>query len=497
MKFWRIVLLMQVCAFLISCSEDYTSPLKGQTVSTQFFESGQNSKTITIGNADLKDCVVKSSVNWCVTVINGSSVVINVLPNDTYEERQATIIITDPTDATTLSFQVVQSQNDAILVDKDIYVVPEGGGKVTINIKSNVGYLVEMPSWIQNDNLLTRGLKNSFVVLYVLPNNSGFEREGIVKFVDRESGAQTQILIRQELNPQITIREDGGNGNYDDNKGVYEAPGSGAEPLMSVISNVIVDEIVTDVDWIEIAEKKDLGDFNFNIIINIFPNQNIGSRSGKIDFVSSKNNYKQSLIINQQGKEYIMPDVSSITADYKGQDYYIGLKSNTEFSILTPSWIRLSELSRKQMDNSCFDYFYKIIVDQNNSMSERTGEIVFMGKTEEAKITVKQAGITDIKSMINCYTHITFYTSGFFGSLSAQGCIVNNSPFTIYLTSAKMRTVSHLLVSEKYDSMPLAPGKSKFVDFGDHIDGLSIDGLTCTWTFTFNGENYSVTGYKK
>lgn len=488
-------MLVYVC--FVSCSEEYTSPLKGQTVTTQLFESGQNSKTITIGNADLKDCVVRSSVNWCVATIQGSSVVVNVLPNDTYEERQGTISITDPTDATTLSFQVVQSQNNAILVEKDIYVVPEEGGKVTIYADCNVDYLVELPSWIQNDDLLTRGLHRSAIVLNVFPNDSGSEREGIVTLFNLETGTKAQTLIRQELNPRIIFQYESGNGYYDENRGVYEAPQSGAEPVMSVISNVDIDNIISDVDWIEISEKNDFGNFSFYMIIWIHPNQGAGNRSGKIDFISSKNNYTQSLIINQEAKECITPDVSFITADYMGLDNYIGLKTNTDFSISTPSWIRLSEISRKQIDNGYFDYLYRIIIDQNDSMSERTGEIVFTGNSEEAKITVKQAGITDIKPMINCYTHISFYTSGYFGSLAAAGCIENNSPFTIYLTSVQMRTVSHLLVSEYYDSIPLAPGKSTFVSFGDHIDGLSIDGLTCTWTFTFNGENYSITGYKK
>ena len=45
-----------LCVCVVSCGEDYSSPLKGQTVSDQTFETGTNSKTVTIGTKDLSKC---------------------------------------------------------------------------------------------------------------------------------------------------------------------------------------------------------------------------------------------------------------------------------------------------------------------------------------------------------------------------------------------------------------------------------------------------------
>lgn len=50
-----LAVLLSVC--VMSCGEDYSSPLKGQIVSDQTFETGTNSKTVTIGTKDLMYCI--------------------------------------------------------------------------------------------------------------------------------------------------------------------------------------------------------------------------------------------------------------------------------------------------------------------------------------------------------------------------------------------------------------------------------------------------------
>ena len=121
-----------ISACFVSCSEDYSSPLKGKTVNDVVFETGVNSKTVSIGTEDLTKCTVASNAIWCRPTIAGSSVNVLVQSNDTYEERKAIVTLTDPEDATTLSFNVIQNQNDAIIVDGKTFEIPEEGGEVNI-----------------------------------------------------------------------------------------------------------------------------------------------------------------------------------------------------------------------------------------------------------------------------------------------------------------------------------------------------------------------------
>ena len=130
-----------------SCSkESYSSPLKGQVVNDLTFGASQSSNSVTIANADLTGFSIKSSDLWCSASAQGKSLNVTVQANDTYGERQATVTVTDPGDQTSITFKVLQKQNDAILVDGSEFSVPEEGGDVSIKVQSNVKYDVEIPS---------------------------------------------------------------------------------------------------------------------------------------------------------------------------------------------------------------------------------------------------------------------------------------------------------------------------------------------------------------
>ena len=140
-KFCTICMIATMVSILVtSCSKEYSSPLKGQVVKDLTFESSQSSKSVTIADADLTGFTIKSSELWCTAAAQGKVLSVTVRENDTYDDRQATITVTDPGDQTTITFKVMQKQNDAILIDGSTFVVPEEGGDINIKIQSNVNY---------------------------------------------------------------------------------------------------------------------------------------------------------------------------------------------------------------------------------------------------------------------------------------------------------------------------------------------------------------------
>ena len=242
-----------ISACFVSCSEDYSSPLKGKTVNDVVFETGVNSKTVSIGTEDLTKCTVASNAIWCRPTIAGSSVNVLVQSNDTYEERKAIVTLTDPEDATTLSFNVIQNQNDAIIVDGKTFEIPEEGGEVNIKVKSNVSYIVDIPasaSWLTKASA-TRGLSDSTIKLKAEKNNSGDEREAIVKLTDSKSGSSSEFTVKQALTPFIKLSMEN-----------FEIDELGGEIEVSVNSNVELN-IEPDDYWVSIGDKTKNGDFNF------------------------------------------------------------------------------------------------------------------------------------------------------------------------------------------------------------------------------------------
>ncbi|SEM63467.1 Putative binding domain-containing protein, N-terminal [Prevotella sp. ne3005] len=313
-----LAVLLSVC--VMSCGEDYSSPLKGQIVSDQTFETGTNSKTVTIGTKDLSKCTVSSSANWCSATIQTSMVVINVQPNDTYEERQAVITLTDPEDGTILSFKVVQKQNDAILIDKDNYDVPEEGGDITINVKSNVDYIVEIPSnssWLSQKKLATRGLKDSKIVLSAEKNNSGDERQATVLITDKNSRASSSITITQSLTPFIDIEKEN-----------YSVLEDASTIEISVKTNIKL-EMIIDKDWIIDAGRINNNDLSFTQKLNISP---LSSNSGRTATVvlksqNTKWDLSKEVHISQTRGLYITSRDISI---YVGESYAIKYENNTD-----------------------------------------------------------------------------------------------------------------------------------------------------------------------
>ena len=304
-----------LCVYVVSCGEDYSSPLKGQTVSDQTFETGTNSKTVTIGTKDLSKCTVLSSANWCSATIQTSSVVITVQPNDTYEQREAIITLTDPEDGTILSFKVVQKQNDAILVDKPDYLIPEEGGEISIKVQSNVSYSVEIPSdasWVTKVTPSTRGLVGSTIVLKADKNNTGDERGTIIKLIDQETGTTTQFTVKQELTPNIELSKE--------EISLFE---DGGEFEIKVKSNIALTSTISD-NWISSNGRSDEEGFSFveKFKVSSLPSDQ-SNRNATIDFSDKIEKWKisktikikqiRSLAIEEEKLEMFVDDSYSLT----------------------------------------------------------------------------------------------------------------------------------------------------------------------------------------
>ena len=78
-------LLMILCSTIVSCSEEYTSPLKDLVINDITYDSGSHWDTINL-NVDISNCIAKYDVRWFDISLLGSGMAIVIDNNDTYDD---------------------------------------------------------------------------------------------------------------------------------------------------------------------------------------------------------------------------------------------------------------------------------------------------------------------------------------------------------------------------------------------------------------------------
>lgn len=454
------------CLFIISCSsDDDSSPLKGQTISDQIFETGTNTKTVTLGTKDLSNCTVSSNADWCKASINLSSIIITVQPNETYEDRQATITLSDIENATTLSFRVFQNQNDAILVDTSRYIVPEEGGVVSIKVLSNVKYLVEIPSnatWLTNSSASTRGLSSSTIELKAEYNNSGDEREAVVRLTDIASRTTSQITILQGLTPVVTL-----------DKNEYVVDEMGGEIEVEINSNIDLETNYND-EWVSSGGRIENGDYNFIQKVKVSPlSVDKSNRSTVVSFRDKKNKWNIT-------KEVSIKQIKSFSIQDTNVDIYIG----ESFSL------NLLNKNGGSVIWETSDSSVAIVNDKGEVTGVGSGIVTITVTTEDGKLTDKiTITVKDIQSYItgSCSTGMTF---GSKITYDINCFIMNNSnrkievkKFSVYHNAEYINGMSDLdmLVAE----WPYGLSFSS-------TSNITNNTYTFIWEYVFAGNTYEL-----
>ena len=387
-KFCTICMIATMVSILVtSCSKEYSSPLKGQVVKDLTFESSQSSKSVTIADADLTGFTIKSSELWCTAAAQGKVLSVTVRENDTYDDRQATITVTDPGDQTTITFKVMQKQNDAILIDGSTFVVPEEGGDINIKIQSNVNYEVEIPAsatWLtKSTRASTRGLVSSTIVLTAEKNNSGEEREAIVTFIDKESGVSSKITIKQSLTPYIEVDKDQITLSEDEK-----------EIEIVVKTNINLETVITN-DWITDNGRGSNGDLNFTQKLKIAKNNSGDERGAVVTFENKNYRLISNISIKQSLTPYIEIEKNQISLSENEQEIEIVVKSNISVkTTITNDWITDIGIE----NNGDFNYTQKLKVSAFSGRVSRSAVVTFKSQSYKWNLK-KEATITQTKEI--------------------------------------------------------------------------------------------------
>ena len=204
-----------------------------------------------------------------------------VLPNETYDAREAQIIFKDNHSMMADTVFVYQTTKDALLLTRDRYAVGIQGGTIDVEVKSNIDFEVKvLDDWITQRQ--TKGLETHDLRFDVAANPNLENREGRIVFNDKNSSLTDTVYvvqtgpegIQQDKEALIALYKATGGDNWTNNTnwcsdqaledwyGVFIDPATGRVNAISLYSNNLTGYLpkeigsLTELTWFDVSQNQ-------------------------------------------------------------------------------------------------------------------------------------------------------------------------------------------------------------------------------------------------
>ena len=354
------------------------------------------SDTTPVFKADGGESVVSFTASdaWTVSVTNNradswlsvnptsgekgeATITITTTPNDTYDERNATVTIQCGTASKPIV--VSQKQLDALLVTSNKCEVGADGGIIQIEVKANVKYKVEVKAdWIKK--VESRGLSSTMLEFNVDKNPTDDTRQGEIVISD---GTLTEtVKVYQGYHEFITLTQR-----------EFDVPSDGGIIDVEIKSTVDYEMTVLEgEDWISEDISRAASTHTHHIIVA--PNETYELRQALLVFADKKNAaLADTVTIRQTYMGAILIADSEYEINIGGGELDFKVQANVDIEIIVDvDWI-------KQMESrGMTEYAFSFIVEENQDNNGREGTITV--KEIDGNLTqtikVKQKGLDDI-----------------------------------------------------------------------------------------------------
>ena len=418
-------LLMMLSCTLWSCSksdgsiDDPDDPDNPDTptnvtldisVSDLVFEAEGGEKEFTIYCNS--DWTITNESEWCKTTVNqgngNSKIIVTVGVYSEMEDRNTNLTIKAGNITKVLT--VTQKDGDAIILSKDKFDIPEEGGNVTVEVKSNIQYEVSIPSQFQNwikHEPETKAITVKNFTFTILENKEYEKREGYIVF--NGNSLKDTVHIYQTAARILILSKDTYN--------ISSAKKSIEVELKSNV-NYSISIPSSASDWIKLLETKAIR--TDKIYFEIEENTTYDNRSAQV-FIKDKNSSLcDTLYINQLQQNALILSQKQYEVLAGGEQISIEVQSNIDYEIIIPKtvqeWIEQMPQSKaltKSMinleikPNTTYDVrsAQVFIKDKNSTLSDTvqvtqaakgtyTGDISF--ETEQDLIDLQTAGYTKV-----------------------------------------------------------------------------------------------------
>ena len=210
-----------------------------------------------------------------------------IAANEEVEKREGEIIFKSGDKVETV--KVYQAGGAMLVLSQNEFNVSDAGETITIEVKSNVDFGVQLPDvdWIV-DEAATRGMSSHTLKYDILPNEAYDAREAEIVFYDKNSDLKETVKIVQVQKDAIIIS----------NKS-YEVKAEGETIEVKLSANVEFDVTMPDVDWISQVTTRGLTEHT--LYYKVAENTSEDSRSAEIVFTNKDSQLSDTVSIIQEG----------------------------------------------------------------------------------------------------------------------------------------------------------------------------------------------------
>ena len=380
---------------LFSCSSDTPSAENGNdnngdnkqpqielntTLSNFTTDGGSNLIKFTAPEAWTAQVVNGRSESWCTIEptsgpAGNASVTVTTKPNDTPDDRTASIVIKSGNTSKTIS--VSQKQKNALTLTSSKFELTSKGGDVIIEVKANIDFKYTIDeaakNWITYTE--TRALKTSSLVFQISENEGVEKRIGKI-YIKGSDFNETVNVYQEGIAPSIVLSQN-----------EYVVSSDGETIAVDVVSNVNVEvEIPSAVDWISENTTRSTSTNTYRF--DISPSDEYEERSAEIKFFNSESNLSEVVKVIQTQKDAIVIAKENYNVEGKGGQLQMEVGHNVDFDVIIDvDWITESTSRAYTTSTLIYD------IAENSTYDNRSGTILFSSKDGLIKqiVTINQA----------------------------------------------------------------------------------------------------------
>ena len=350
-------------------SKTFTITQKGADallVTTNKYEVAQEGGQIEIEvkvNIDYQMEISETAKDWITEASSRALTThkhtLDIAMNEDTEKREGEITFKSGDKVETVT--VYQAGGALIILSQNEYTVDDAGETISVDIKSNVEYGVQMPDvdWI-TDEASSRGM-SSHTLKYVIAANDGYDsRSTEIIFYDKNSDLKDTLKVIQAQKDAIVISEK--NFNVIREGGTIE---------VKVNTNVSFEvQIPSDATWVTQTDSRALSEKS--IYLKIAKNTGDEARETEIVFVNKESQVSENITIIQAG---------AVKAGYENGTVTIA-KAGTMKKLLGDDYLSITSLKVVGPINGDDVYYLRKMLGGSNFSKADWGKLTTLDLSE-------------------------------------------------------------------------------------------------------------------